>query len=155
MRCDNQPGSFVQWCCFFLLGLLGMSLMLLTFSLGCFVHGADIRVALIVYFTVINITALTLLIADKGLTAGDYEEIAVGTYDVAVVRWRIVEAVLKLVIFLGGSFDAWLGIIVCFHKISKLGYISSPVFLSKFILTWVFLWLIITAEDNLRTCYKY
>ena len=109
--------------------------MLLTFSLGCFVHGADIRVALIVYFTVINITALILIIADKGLTDGDYEEFAIGTYDVAVVHWRIAEAVLKLVIFLGGSVGAWLGIIVCFDKISKLGYISSAASLSIFSLT--------------------
>ena len=125
-------------------GLLGMSLALFV---GCFVHGADIRLALIVYLAVLNVITFFFYMIDKGIAAGDF--------DMGGGGWRISELALLLLIFLGGSFGTWLGIIVCCHKIRKPAFLCSAVSLSIFSLTWVFLWLIITAKDNLSTCYKY
>ena len=142
--CCDQPGKYVQCCCVFLPGLLGMSL---TLFLGCFVPGADIRVALIVYLVVINVITFFFYMIDKGIAAG--------STDMGGDHWRIAEFALLLLIFLGGSFGAWLGMIFCFHKIHKQSFICCAVPVTIFSLTWVFLWLILTAEDNLSKCYKY
>jgi len=81
--------------------------------------------------------------------------IAAGSTDMGGDHWRIAEFALLLLIFLGGSFGAWLGMIFCFHKIHKQSFICCAVPVTIFSLTWVFLWLILTAEDNLSKCYKY
>ena len=142
--CCGKPGIFAQCCMIFLPGLLGLSL---TFFLGCFVHGADIKLALIIYLAVINVITFVAYACDK-LTAADSMDMGGG-------GWRCAEVALWSFIFLGGTFGAWLGMIVCCHKLCKHPFIFVAIALSIFSLTWVFLWLILTAEDNLSDCYKY
>ena len=142
--CCDRPGSLAQFCMIFLPGLLGMSL---TLFLGCFVHGADIKIALIAYLAVVNVITFIAYMCDKMIAADNV--------DMGGNEWRFAEVGLWLFIFLGGALGAWLGIIVCCHKIHKRPFMRIAIACSIFSLTWVFLWLILTAEDNLSTCYKY
>ena len=142
--CCDKPGQFAQCCVIFLPALLGIPL---TFLLGCFAHGADIKIALISYLAVVNFITFCVYACDKAIARDDI--------DFGGDGWRVAEIALCLLIFLGGTFGAWLAMIICVHKIHKRPFLLPAIFISVFSLTWVFLWLILTAEDNLSQCYNY
>ena len=120
--CRDHPGRCTQFCSVFMPGLLGM---MLAFYLGCFVDGADIQIALVVYLTVMNIISFLCYMIDKEHVSQDD-------------CWRIAELALLSSIFLGGSFGVWLGMIFSKRKIFKPSHIFSTISLSIVSLTWVF-----------------
>ena len=81
--------------------------------------------ALIAYVAVINAITFFFYMVNKGIAAG-YNDMGIG-------HWRIAEFVLLLLIFLGGSFDAWLGVIFSKRKIHKRGFICFAVSLSPYL----------------------
>ena len=129
---------------FFLVVVLGLTP---TFVLGCYVDGADIKIALIVYLVAVNVVAFFVFILDKG--------IASGYLDCGGDRWRVAEGCLLSLMFFGGAFGAWLGMGICRHKVSKRSFLWRGLVLTIFSLTWLYLWLILTAKDNLSICYKH
>ena len=128
----------------FMPGLLGITL---TLFIGCFAHGADIKLALVCYLATINVITLFAFMCDKGIAA-DYPDLGGG-------GWRFAEVGLYFLMFAGGPVGAWLGMILTCHKLKKASFLCCGFAFTVLSLGWVFLWLIITAEDNLSTCYKY
>eukprot|EP00795_Rhopilema_esculentum_P015546 gene15546-6810_t len=131
-------GVCAQVCCVLMPGILGISL---TFLIGCFAPGADIKIAMMSYLIVCNILTLFAFCGDK-------ESAIEGA-------WRAAEKALYLMVFLGGPIGGWIGMIICCHKTSKGPFIIVMVVLTIFNLIWVFVWLFVTAEDSLGNCYAY
>eukprot|EP00795_Rhopilema_esculentum_P000698 gene698-10406_t len=118
--------------------MLGITL---TFTIGCFASGADINHAMICYLIAWNIITLAAFCGDKKAAIEN--------------AWRVAEWALYLLTFLGGPVGGWLGMIMCGHKTSKRPFIIAMVVLTIFNLIWVFVYLFVTAEDSLDSCYVY
>ena len=128
----------------FLVGVLGSTL---AFALGCYVDGADIQIALIVYLVTVNVITFCFFVVDKA--------IASGRINCGGDRWRVAEGCLLSFMFLGGVLGAWLGMLLCNHKVSKRPFLCWGLVFTIVSLAWMYLWLIFTAKDNMSKCYKH
>ena len=120
--------------------------MALSFLLGCFIPGADVRISLAVFLAAVNVIAFFAFMLDKG--------IANGTIALGGDSWRFAESGLQLLIFFGGFVGSWFAMAVFRHKVSKRRFLIIAFILTVVNLAWLFLWLIITAKSNMPKCYK-
>jgi len=141
--CCLQPTKCVQCFLIIVIGLLGIAL---SFLLRCFVPGADVRISLAGYLTAVNVIAFFAFMLDKGIANGS---IALGGDS-----WRFAENGLQLMIFFGGFIGAWLAMGLFSHKISKKRFLILALILTVVNLAWLFLWLIVTAKITMPKCYK-
>ena len=132
---------------------------------GC-VFSDQIKLALIIYVAVINVSTMIIFIVDKYIAVSNNKHQAIILFsdyrvfdlssnedkDYFGTTTRISELVLCYLVICGGVLGAWLGMLCCWHKIKKCPFMLKIGICTILNLCWPIIWLTATSNKNLTFC---